>query len=41
MILNTWHFHHALALVFKVVCRGCGVGRRSPLNTELYASVYI
>ncbi|EGR0694057.1 DUF3265 domain-containing protein, partial [Vibrio parahaemolyticus] len=20
---NAWHFHHALVLVFKVVCGGC------------------
>ncbi|MCK8063369.1 DUF3265 domain-containing protein [Vibrio sp. 1CM7H] len=22
MIRNAWHFHHALVLVFKVVCGG-------------------
>ncbi|EIU6827880.1 DUF3265 domain-containing protein, partial [Vibrio parahaemolyticus] len=24
MIRNAWHFYFALALVFKVVCGGCG-----------------
>ncbi|MBS9830453.1 DUF3265 domain-containing protein, partial [Vibrio alginolyticus] len=24
-IRNAWHFHHALALVFKVVCGGFGI----------------
>ncbi|EGQ7949164.1 DUF3265 domain-containing protein [Vibrio vulnificus] len=22
---NAWHFHHALILVFKVVCRSIGI----------------
>nr|WP_198592759.1 DUF3265 domain-containing protein [Vibrio lentus] len=22
MVRNAWHFHYALVLVFKVVCRG-------------------
>ncbi|EJB8540593.1 DUF3265 domain-containing protein, partial [Vibrio parahaemolyticus] len=25
MIRNAWHFHHALRLVFKVVCGGIGI----------------
>ncbi|EGQ9063830.1 DUF3265 domain-containing protein [Vibrio parahaemolyticus] len=25
MIRNAWHFHYALRLVFKVVCRSFGI----------------
>ncbi|ELS4795583.1 DUF3265 domain-containing protein, partial [Vibrio alginolyticus] len=25
MIRNAWHFHHALVLVFKVVCGSFGI----------------
>ncbi|CCN72690.1 conserved hypothetical protein [Vibrio nigripulchritudo SFn118] len=25
MIRNTWHFYHALVLVFKVLCGGIGI----------------
>ncbi|EIA1590840.1 DUF3265 domain-containing protein, partial [Vibrio parahaemolyticus] len=25
MIRNAWHFHYALVLMFKVVCRGFGI----------------
>ncbi|POC79785.1 DUF3265 domain-containing protein [Vibrio vulnificus] len=25
VIRNAWHFHHALCLVFKVVCGNCGI----------------
>ncbi|MBS9830423.1 DUF3265 domain-containing protein [Vibrio alginolyticus] len=27
---NAWHFHHALALVFKVVCGGFGIVLLTP-----------
>ncbi|ELA8118534.1 DUF3265 domain-containing protein [Vibrio parahaemolyticus] len=27
---NAWHFHHALALVFKVVCGGFGIALFTP-----------
>ncbi|ENP8308254.1 DUF3265 domain-containing protein [Vibrio alginolyticus] len=27
VILNAWHFHYALFLVFKVVCGGIGIAR--------------
>ncbi|EJC6860202.1 DUF3265 domain-containing protein [Vibrio parahaemolyticus] len=27
---NAWHFHHALALVFKVVCGGFGIALLTP-----------
>ncbi|EJG0880356.1 DUF3265 domain-containing protein, partial [Vibrio parahaemolyticus] len=25
MIRNAWHFHYALVLMFKVVCKGFGI----------------
>ncbi|EII3281975.1 DUF3265 domain-containing protein [Vibrio parahaemolyticus] len=27
---NAWHFHYALVLVFKVVCRGFGIALLTP-----------
>ncbi|ELP3328453.1 DUF3265 domain-containing protein [Vibrio alginolyticus] len=30
MIRNAWHFHYALALVFKVVCGGIGIALLTP-----------
>ncbi|MCA0763236.1 DUF3265 domain-containing protein [Vibrio harveyi] len=27
---NAWHFHYALALVFKVVCGGIGIALLTP-----------
>ncbi|ULF76849.1 DUF3265 domain-containing protein [Vibrio alginolyticus] len=30
MIRNTWHFQHALRLVFKVVCGGFGIALLTP-----------
>ncbi|POB95757.1 DUF3265 domain-containing protein, partial [Vibrio vulnificus] len=27
---NAWHFHHSLALVFKVVCGGFGIALLTP-----------
>ncbi|EHR0921327.1 DUF3265 domain-containing protein [Vibrio parahaemolyticus] len=27
---NAWHFHYALVLVFKVVCRGIGIALLTP-----------
>ncbi|EGQ8297127.1 DUF3265 domain-containing protein [Vibrio parahaemolyticus] len=27
---NAWHFHHELALVFKVVCGGFGIALLTP-----------
>nr|WP_274027478.1 DUF3265 domain-containing protein [Vibrio parahaemolyticus] len=27
---NTWHFHYALVLVFKVVCGGIGIALLTP-----------
>ncbi|EJG0880224.1 DUF3265 domain-containing protein [Vibrio parahaemolyticus] len=30
MIRNAWHFHYALVLVFKVVCKGFGVALLTP-----------
>ncbi|HAS6485604.1 TPA: DUF3265 domain-containing protein [Vibrio parahaemolyticus] len=27
---NTWHFHYALVLMFKVVCRGFGIALLTP-----------
>ncbi|EGQ8508689.1 DUF3265 domain-containing protein [Vibrio parahaemolyticus] len=27
---NAWHFHHALVLVFKVVCGGCCIALLTP-----------
>ncbi|EGR2919161.1 DUF3265 domain-containing protein [Vibrio parahaemolyticus] len=30
MIRNTWHFHYALRLVFKVVCGGVGIALLTP-----------
>ncbi|ELI5882845.1 DUF3265 domain-containing protein [Vibrio parahaemolyticus] len=30
MIRNTWHFHYALVLMFKVVCRGFGIALLTP-----------
>ncbi|ARC19798.1 TPA: DUF3265 domain-containing protein [Vibrio parahaemolyticus] len=30
MIRNAWHFYFALALVFKVVCGGCGIALLTP-----------
>ncbi|MBE4003954.1 DUF3265 domain-containing protein [Vibrio parahaemolyticus] len=29
-IRNAWHFHYALALVFKVVCGGIGIALLTP-----------
>ncbi|TKF12928.1 DUF3265 domain-containing protein [Vibrio genomosp. F6] len=29
-MLNTWHFHYALVLVFKVVCSGFGIALLTP-----------
>ncbi|EHR6739100.1 DUF3265 domain-containing protein [Vibrio parahaemolyticus] len=29
-IRNAWHFHHALVLVFKVVCGGCCIALFTP-----------
>ncbi|MCA3940873.1 DUF3265 domain-containing protein [Vibrio vulnificus] len=30
MICNAWHFHHALVLVFKLVCGGLGIALLTP-----------
>ncbi|EGQ9060227.1 DUF3265 domain-containing protein [Vibrio parahaemolyticus] len=30
MIRNAWHFHYALGLVFKVVCRSIGIALLTP-----------
>ncbi|ELA8157248.1 DUF3265 domain-containing protein [Vibrio parahaemolyticus] len=30
MIRNAWHFHYALVLMFKVVCRGFGIALFTP-----------
>nr|WP_198592279.1 DUF3265 domain-containing protein [Vibrio tasmaniensis] len=30
MIRNTWHFHYALILVFKVVCGCFGIALLTP-----------
>ncbi|EJL6785690.1 DUF3265 domain-containing protein [Vibrio alginolyticus] len=30
MIRNAWHFHYALALLFKVVCGGFGNALLTP-----------
>ncbi|WJG29047.1 DUF3265 domain-containing protein [Vibrio furnissii] len=30
MIRNAWHFHYALALVFKVVCGGISIALLTP-----------
>ncbi|EIV8661080.1 DUF3265 domain-containing protein [Vibrio parahaemolyticus] len=30
MIRNAWHFHYALVLMFKVVCRGFGIALLKP-----------
>ncbi|EGR2552819.1 DUF3265 domain-containing protein [Vibrio vulnificus] len=30
MIRNAWHFHYALALVFKVVCSGFSIALLTP-----------
>nr|WP_196298772.1 DUF3265 domain-containing protein [Vibrio owensii] len=30
MIRNAWHFHYALALVFKVGCGGFGIALLTP-----------
>ncbi|ELB2157808.1 DUF3265 domain-containing protein [Vibrio parahaemolyticus] len=30
MIRNTWHFHYALVLVFKVVCGSFGIALLTP-----------
>ncbi|HCG7093306.1 DUF3265 domain-containing protein [Vibrio parahaemolyticus] len=30
MIRNVWHFHYALVLMFKVVCRGFGIALLTP-----------
>ncbi|EGQ8195915.1 DUF3265 domain-containing protein [Vibrio parahaemolyticus] len=30
MIRNAWHFHYALVLMFKVVCRGFGITLLTP-----------
>ncbi|EIV1738065.1 DUF3265 domain-containing protein [Vibrio vulnificus] len=30
MIRNAWHFHYALALVFKVVCGRLGIALLTP-----------
>ncbi|EGR0102413.1 DUF3265 domain-containing protein [Vibrio vulnificus] len=30
MIRNAWHFYHALALVFKVVCADIGIALLTP-----------
>ncbi|MCY9826094.1 DUF3265 domain-containing protein [Vibrio chagasii] len=30
MIRNTWHFHYALVLVFKVVCSGFSIALLTP-----------
>ncbi|TXY30352.1 DUF3265 domain-containing protein [Vibrio mimicus] len=30
VIRNAWHFHHALVLVFKVVCGGIGNALLTP-----------
>ncbi|KAB0482768.1 DUF3265 domain-containing protein [Vibrio chagasii] len=30
LIRNTWHFHYALVLVFKVVCGGFGIALLAP-----------
>ncbi|EKN4607246.1 TPA: DUF3265 domain-containing protein [Vibrio parahaemolyticus] len=30
MIRNTWHFHHALVLVVKVICGGIGIALLTP-----------
>ncbi|ELI6428489.1 DUF3265 domain-containing protein [Vibrio harveyi] len=29
-IRNAWHFHYALFLVIKVVCRGIGIALLTP-----------
>ncbi|EJC6780166.1 TPA: DUF3265 domain-containing protein [Vibrio parahaemolyticus] len=29
-MLNAWHFHHALVLVFRVVCGGLGIALLTP-----------
>ncbi|ELA9326057.1 DUF3265 domain-containing protein [Vibrio parahaemolyticus] len=29
-IRNAWHFHYALVLMFKVVCRGFGIALLPP-----------
>ncbi|ELB7608951.1 TPA: DUF3265 domain-containing protein [Vibrio parahaemolyticus] len=29
-IRNAWHFHYALVLVSKVVCRGIGIALLTP-----------
>ncbi|EJG1881331.1 DUF3265 domain-containing protein [Vibrio parahaemolyticus] len=30
MIRNAWHFHHALVLVFKLICSGLGIALLTP-----------
>ncbi|HDY7727211.1 TPA: DUF3265 domain-containing protein [Vibrio vulnificus] len=30
MIRNAWHFHHALILVFKVLCGAIGIALLTP-----------
>ncbi|MCU8163760.1 DUF3265 domain-containing protein [Vibrio vulnificus] len=30
MIRHAWHFYHALVLVIKVVCGGCGIACLTP-----------
>ncbi|ELB2162991.1 DUF3265 domain-containing protein [Vibrio parahaemolyticus] len=30
MIRNAWHFHYALVLMLKVVCRGFGIALLTP-----------
>ncbi|ELB2885662.1 DUF3265 domain-containing protein [Vibrio alginolyticus] len=30
VIRNAWHFHHALILVFKVVCSGFSIASLTP-----------
>ncbi|MDG3438705.1 DUF3265 domain-containing protein [Vibrio parahaemolyticus] len=30
MIRNAWHFHYALVLAFKVVCRNSGIALLTP-----------
>ncbi|ELP6741201.1 DUF3265 domain-containing protein [Vibrio vulnificus] len=30
MIRNAWHFHYALALLFKVVCGSIGIALLTP-----------
>ncbi|UTT87059.1 DUF3265 domain-containing protein [Vibrio pelagius] len=39
VIRNTWHFRHALRLVFKVVCGGFGIAWLTPQSGVIPQSV--